>query len=286
MRAPRRFPICFVLLLAACTSAVTSPDPTVAPRPTSSVVAVPSARATPNAEAPTLEGPFAVADDGREVFLRCWGDGSPTVFVDGGCCGPDGTLRWLSLPFVQKVAAATRICAYDRAGTGRSDPAPEDRPRTADDVIADLNALIAAAGLDGPLVLVGASFGGMIVTYYAARYPEQVAGVVLLDVPAPSATFRPEEAPDLAWDHPRNPEHLDVVAGFENRFASERNPFDAPLLVITATDGQSDVEDQRFWLDLSADGRQTEIEGGHGLDHDNPEEAADLILEMVEAVDT
>ena len=278
-----RFPICFVLILAACTSAVTSPD---APRSTSSVIAIQSATATPNRDAPTLEGSFAVADDGREVALRCWGEGDPTVFVDGGCCGPDGTLQALSLPFIFRIAAATRICSYDRAGTGRSDPAPEDRPRTADDVIADLHALIAAAGLDGPLVLVGASFGGMIVTYYAAIYPEQVAGVVLVDVPAPSATFRAEEAPDLAWDDPRNPEHLDVVAGFENRFANERNPFEAPLLVVTATDGQSDVEDQSFWLDLSPDGRQVEIEGGHGLDHDNPEEAADLILDVVEAIGT
>jgi pimeloyl-ACP methyl ester carboxylesterase len=126
----------------------------------------------------------------------------------------------------------------------------------------------------------------MIVTYYSARYPEEVAGVVLLDVPAPSATMRLEDEPGLAWDDPRNPEHLDVVAGFENRFASERNPFDAPLLVITATDGQSDVADQSFWLDLNPDGRQIEIEGGHGLDHDNVEEAADLILDLVEAVET
>ncbi|MBA2443876.1 MAG: alpha/beta fold hydrolase, partial [Nocardioidaceae bacterium] len=212
----------------------------------------------PNADAPTLEGSFAVADDGRELALRCWGAGDPTVFVDGGCCGPDGTLQGLSAQFIRRIAASTRICAYDRAGTGRSDPAPEGRPRTADDVIADLHTLIEAAGLGGPLVLVGASFGGMIVTYYAARYSEQVAGVVLLDVPAPSATLTLEEHPGLAWDDPGNPEHLDVIPGFENRFAIERNPFDAPLLVITATAGQSDVEDQRFWLALSPNGRQVE----------------------------
>lgn len=277
-----RFAICFVLILAACSSAVTSPDPTVAPRATSSVIA----SATPNPNAPTLEGSFVVADDGREVVLRCWGEGDPTVFVDGGCCGSDGTLQGLSREFIRRIASSTRICVYDRAGTGGSDPAPEGRPRTADDVIADLHLLIAAAGLDGALVLVGASFGGMIVTYYAARYPERVAGVVLLDVPAPSAMMRLEDEPGLSWDDPSNPEHLDVVAGFENRFASERNPFDAPLLVITATDGQSDVADQSFWLDLSPDGRQIEIEGGHGLDHDNPEEAADLILDLVDGVET
>ena len=272
-----RFAICLVLLLAACT---TSPDPTVTPSPTSTVIA------TPDPDEPTLEGSVVVADDGREVVLRCWGYGDPIVFVEGGCCGSDGTLQGLSRTFIRRIAASTRICAYDRAGTGDSDPAPEGRPRTADDVIGDLHTMIGAAGIGGPLVLVGASFGGMIVTYYAAVYPEQVAGVVLLDVPAPSATLTVEQAPEIAWDDPRNPEHLDVVPGFENRFAIERYPFEAPLLVITATDGQSDVDDQSFWLDLSPDATQIEIEGGHGLDHDNPEEAADLILEMVEGVRT
>ena len=290
MNARTRVPIAFALLIAACTSAVTPPDPTRAPSPKPVVTATPSeesaASATPNAAAPTLEGSFSVADNGRELVLKCWGQGRPTVLVEGGCCGVDGTLQSLSLPFIRRIAATTRICAYDRAGTGQSDPAPEGRPRTADDVIADLHSLIDAAGLDGPLVLVGASFGGMIVTYYAARHPEQVAGVVLLDVPPPSATLTLEEAPEIAWDDPRNPEHLDVIPGFENRFANERNPFEAPLLVITATDGQSDVEGESFWLDLSPDGRQIEIEGGHDLGHDNPEEAANLILDVVEAVRT
>jgi pimeloyl-ACP methyl ester carboxylesterase len=291
MTAPKRIAVsCAALLLAACTSAITPPAPTVTPGATTVATAVPSEQvatsATSNADAPTLEGSFSVADDGRELALRCWGEGRPTVLFDGGCCGGDGTLNTVSLSFIRRVAAATRICVYDRAGTGQSDPAPEGRPRTADDVIADLHALIAAAALDGPLVLVGGSFGGMIVTYYAARHPEQVAGVVLLDVPAPSATLTLEEAPEIAWDDPRNPEHLDVIPGFENRFANERNAFDAPLLVITATSGQSNVEDQSFWLDLSKDARQIEIVGGHGLDHDNPEEAADLILDVVQAVGT
>ena len=75
-----------------------------------------------------------------------------------------------------------------------------------------------------PHTLVGASFGGMIVTYHAAQYPEEVSAVVLLDVPAPSATLTVEEVPEIAWDHPENPEHVDVVPEFENRFARRANP--------------------------------------------------------------
>ena len=68
---------------------------------------------------------------------------------------------------------------------GDSDRAPMES-RTADDVVDDLQALLAAAGEDGPFVLAGSSFGGFIVTYYAAREPDDVSAVVLLDVPPPT----------------------------------------------------------------------------------------------------
>ena len=142
----------------------------------------------------------------------------------------------------------------------------------------DLHALLAAAKVDGPLLLVGSSFGGMIVTYYANRFPDGIVGVVLLDVPAPSATLNLEEAPELAWDHPSNPEHVDVIPEFENRLAAEQFPFEAPLLVITAADGQSSVADQAFWLAWSKASRQVEIEGGHTVYQDSPQEVAAAIL--------
>ncbi len=72
-------------------------------------------------------------------------------------------------------------------------------------MIGDLRVLLAAAEVAGPYVLVGSSFGGMIVTYYAARHPEDVAGVVLLDVPAPMDTLTLEEIPELAWGPPGEP---------------------------------------------------------------------------------
>ena len=87
------------------------------------------------------------------------------------------------------VGAFTRVCVYDRPGTllnaedtagrSRSDPAP--LPRTAQDVVADLHALLRAARVPGPYVLVGHSLGGLCVRLYATTYPEEVAGLVLVD---------------------------------------------------------------------------------------------------------
>jgi pimeloyl-ACP methyl ester carboxylesterase len=194
----------------------------------------------------------------------------------------DGIDDFRGTPFVEILARETRTCAYARAGYRGSDPAPNE-PRDADDVIADLNEVLEAAELDGPYVLVGSSFGGMIVSYYAARHPDDVAGVVLLDVPAPSADLTTEEIPEIAWDHPENPEHVDVVPEFETRFANERLPIEAPLTVVTAINGQSDVEDQRIWLEISPEATQVELTGGHDIHIDDPEGAAAAVLQLVDA---
>lgn len=111
----------------------------------------------------------------------------------------------------------------------------------------------------GPLVLLGRSFGGMIVTHFAEMLPDDVVGVVLLDTPAPSAEFTEKSEPELVWDNPGNKEHLDVVGGFENRFAKDPPQFDAPLLLITPTQGESTAKDQRFWLQTSPDSKQVEL---------------------------
>ena len=129
-----------------------------------------------------------MADDGRELVLLCEGEGTPTVILeDGHPSETGGIIRFSRGPIWDDLAAETRVCAYDRAGWGFSDPAPFE-PRTADDVVDDLQALLLRRARQGPFVLVGSSFGGFIVTYYAAREPEDVAAVVLLDVPAPTDT--------------------------------------------------------------------------------------------------
>jgi pimeloyl-ACP methyl ester carboxylesterase len=226
---------------------------------------------------------FAVDESGRELAIRCEGAGSPVVVLeDGHPSEAGGIARFTDGPIWADLTAETRVCAYDRAGYANSDPAPME-PRDADDVIADLEALLSAADEEGPFVLVGSSFGGMIVTYYAARHPEDIAAVVLLDVPAPTDTLTLEEIPELAWDHPSNPEHVDVIPEFETRFAQDPERIEAPLTVVTATDGQSDVEDQAFWLEISPDATQVELDGGHDLDFDNPAGVVEQILRVVAA---
>jgi len=112
---------------------------------------------------------------GRMLNLRCSGSGSPAVLLDIG-----QGMTSMSWRKVQPLLAAKRrVCSYDRAGLGFSDAAPP--PRTAQAAATDLHALVHAAKLPTPLVLVGHSMAGYIVRLYAAAHPEDVAGVVLVD---------------------------------------------------------------------------------------------------------
>jgi pimeloyl-ACP methyl ester carboxylesterase len=186
--------------------------------------------------------------------------------------------------FTRALAAKTQVCAYGRAGWDGSDPAPNE-PRTADDVIDDLHNLLGAAGVDRPYVMVGSSFGGMVVTYYAATYPDDVVGVVLLDVPAPDASLSVDLIPEIAWDHPTNLEHLDIVPEFEGRFANDPVSFPSPLAVVTASQGASDMEDQATWLEASPDAHQIELDGGHEIYLDDPDGTASEVLALVQLQD-
>ena len=78
-----------------------------------------------------------------------------------------------------EVSDTTRVCAYDRAGMGWSEMGPD--PRDAKQITGELHTLLGKAGIEGPYVLVGHSFGGMYMQTYAARYPDEVAGVALVD---------------------------------------------------------------------------------------------------------
>jgi pimeloyl-ACP methyl ester carboxylesterase len=128
------------------------------------------------------DGGQLVDVDGHNLFLACSGTGSPTVVLEGGLGQGSDYFALIA----SAVATTTRVCAYDRAGHGRSDIAtgPQDGPGIAH----DLHALLVASENQGPYVLAGHSAGGAYVPFFAAAYPNEVAGVVLLDAMSPHAT--------------------------------------------------------------------------------------------------
>lgn len=123
---------------------------------------------------------------GHRLHLDCTGSGSPTVVLEPGAGAMSANLGWIT----PEVARTTRVCVYDRAGRGWSDPA--DTPQDGDRVADDLHTLLHRGNVPGPYVLAGHSFGGLYALTFAARYPDEVAGVVLVDSTAPAATAVPE----------------------------------------------------------------------------------------------
>jgi pimeloyl-ACP methyl ester carboxylesterase len=119
---------------------------------------------------------------GHRLHLDCTGSGGPTVVLMSGLGG--NSAGWARI--APAVADTTRVCVYDRAGQGWSENASDPQDGVA--AAADLHTLLNAAGEEGPLVVVGHSIGGDYAMVYADRYPEQVAGMVLLDATSPYRT--------------------------------------------------------------------------------------------------
>ena len=113
---------------------------------------------------------------GRTLHLVCVGSGQPTVVFEAG--GGHSSDRWSAVqgPVSTRLAA----CSYDRAGLGWSDAAPAE-PHTMERQVLDLHALLSAAKVPGPYILVGHSVGGLLVRLYSDRYPNDVVGVVMVD---------------------------------------------------------------------------------------------------------
>lgn len=128
----------------------------------------------------------------HRLYYECIGTGQPVVLIDYGIGG--SAIVWRDLQ--QRLATQTRVCTYDRAGYGWSDPGPS--PRTTEVAAAELHALIEQLELAAPVVLLGHSFGGFNTRYFAARWPSEVAGLVWLD------SSHPEEALGVKSRQPRD----------------------------------------------------------------------------------
>jgi pimeloyl-ACP methyl ester carboxylesterase len=116
---------------------------------------------------------------GFKLHIYCTGEGSPTIIMETLSGGTSSHWGWVQ----PEVAKTTRVCVYDRAGRGWSEPDPE--PISLARTVRNLHTLLTNANIDGPYLLVGHSIGGIYVRQYAADYPKDVVGLALLDASHP-----------------------------------------------------------------------------------------------------
>lgn len=222
-------------LVAGCGAPAAAPAPTATPAPAPPTVA-------------ELEAGALVDIGGRRLFITCANLGAPgpAVIFEAGLAGDHRSWEQV-LP---GAAGLARACSYDRAGLGASDPGPT--PRDAAAVSADLAALLRAAGVPGPYILVAHSFGGLFARRFAADNPDAVAGMVLVDAVHEDwwsealAALPPESEGDSerlrgfrrylsdeVADPARNAEGVDIPAAAEQARAAG-GLGSRPLIVLTA----------------------------------------------------
>lgn len=256
-------------------------------------VALPACFWSGDDPADTATSPSAASDlsieavdvGGYELYLQCIGDGTPIVVLEAGLNG-SGTTAWFQ--FQEQFRSLTRTCTYDRAGLGFSDRRPRELGSPDGSLMADeLHALLKAAGEPPPYVLVGHSFGGMVVRLFAAAYPDEVVGVVLEDSSQEDeiAAYREVQAPPWIDGGSR----IDIRAT-ESALRDAGDLGDLPLLVVTAGIYE-DVLDPRFAFEMQQ--RLAELStsvvhvvakrSGHFVHDQNPQLMAQAVGEMVEA---
>lgn len=121
---------------------------------------------------------------GHRLHIWCIGQGTPTILMLAG----GGTPSVASYNLQVRLATLSRVCSYDRAGLGWSEPPP--RPRDLRQAVADLDTLLAQSGEQGPFVLVPESFGGLVALAFASRKPADVAAIVAVDPSEPETWHR------------------------------------------------------------------------------------------------
>lgn len=243
---------------------------------------------------------------GRSLYVDCRGRGSPTVILEGGLTSD--TSAWDDV--IDPIAGFTRVCAYDRANNGRSD---EVGLHSGDQSVSDLEKLLAAKKIEPPYVLVAWSFGGPISRLFAARHPDDVTGMVLVDTDpvgyrSEGSPYVPEDVRDRSYWASENDEKLDLDATLDLvREESTPGSFDDhPLVILTPSipnsgnigeggsqglPGPRVPELDELYLrleeemtDLSSASRFELVEDtGHCIHCDRPQIVIDAVREVVEA---
>ncbi len=281
-------------LPASTASTTTSHTTTTVIAPTSSATAAPR----PSSTIDELVGAA-----GDRMHIRCVGQGATTVLlISGFSTGAEG---WATVE--SAIAARTRVCSYERPGTGTSDPAGSTQ--TFSTQATDLHELLDTVGEPGPYVVVGHSFGGAEAVTFASLFADEVSGLVLID--ASPATWPaticvvPDDGSNAAamlralcgmFAPTGNPERLDAIAGFAET-AQIVSLGSLPMAVITATHRElsadlavSEVDrlneawnlGQQAWMALSTTSHLVSVEHtGHHIEVDQPGVVIDEITRLL-----
>ncbi len=249
------------------------------------------------AEAPAPLSPSGRRVDigGRALYFECTGSGGPTVMLEGGI-----TSDWMAVQPV--VSEFTRVCGYDRPDSpgSRSDPTSE---RTAQEVVDDLRALLAAAEKTEPYVLVGHSLGGLYVQLYAYQHPDEVAGLVLVDpTPEEFPTRLAQLLVSLGTPVPARPEGIlptvEEITIEQMRAARQAGTL-RPMPLIVLSHGRADdpaerplgwplAEEERIFRELREELVRLVPSGRHvvaeGVGHDIHQERPELVIEAIQMV--
>jgi pimeloyl-ACP methyl ester carboxylesterase len=264
--------------------------------PTSSASASPESNlpriAVPVDPGSTVEGLVEV--DGHDIYARCAGDGSPTVVYFTGWA-PDLTKRGVNIArgIESALGPTFRVCSYERRNTGRSEPV--EGTQSPEDVIADVDGFLAALGEDGPFLLLGASFGGLVASAYAVAHPDLVAGVVLLDA-STGVDYDIDEMHDFqgacleanreadAWDSLEKLDNCHLAEWIHDR--RDREP-DVPLLYLAAQNpsDRGDEADDRIrqaWVESWSPGTWRVVSAPHWMDEADTGLVADAVREVID----
>lgn len=275
------------VVLAACSAqASTSPQSSGRTSRPLSASAVVAGATLPRIELPvgkgeTVEGLLDVG--GHDIYARCSGTGSPTVVYFTGWAPDASKLGVNVIKVIEAVDAGRhRICSYERRNTGRSETV--DGTQAPEDIVADVDGVLDALGENGPFVLLGASFGGLVSGAYAVAHPDRVAAILLLDASTPEDYPIDERHgfDGMCTDANRQADAWESLEKIDNcrlaKWAYDRRDQepDVPLIYLAAKDpsDRGDVADdplRKAYVRRWSPGIWKPVQAPHWMDEADPE---------------